>query len=727
MGDKLDPQLWYLMYKHNSDKSELASPELAEWVGLRQTQEQLNTVEVLVRCIDANRSDALRSIGMNIHFDIQEPYTIASGEVTLDTLDKLKELDFVARVEASHPMLTDLQDSRDETCTEPLHLSDPKVRGEGVIVGIIDTGIDYTHESFRNDDGTSRILYLWDQGAEKDPNGRVPYGREYTKAQLDAVLKLSNPLTEVSHQDGNGHGTHVAGIAAGNGCAEWNQCIHNNNKCAKQCKYTGIAPEADLIVVAFQMERISSPEDSGRPLTLGRSVRAFNAFAYITQRASESSRPVAINLSMGTCIGGHAGETLLEQFLDQLLRQPKIVAVKSAGNEQERLSHAGGEIQQGQTLVLEFEVDSNNPRDMLEVWYDAADTISISLQPPDSVPLAFTAPNDIYERFRTNNNNDITLKFDYDVDLSGDTSATIFLLGGRAKYIQSGKWKLLLRGDSVEVGRYDVWISGICKQSRFLRNSADDSCTITIPGNAKRIITVGSYVISSSTNPQPSTSLEPGNISSFSSRGPTRYGLQKPEIAAPGEEIISARSKSADPDQCPAYHDSRHYTPMMGTSMAAPHVTGAAALILSVNQGLTCEQVKQILMQTARRDDFVCSAPNLNYIWGSGKLDVKAAVERARTIQFSQISNVQINGATLSWQTDIPTTTVVRFHTHQGKLQLGKVVGTQEDSTLQTNHTLTLSGLSPGTYYCEISGVSEDNWQTTDDNYGDFYIVEITN
>lgn len=691
---KLDPRLRHLLRQRNAP-----SPEFAERLGVRsspQSPQLPNTVGVLVRCVGDSALDELRRAGMNINFTIPGAYTVASGEVSLDNLERLGELSFVERVEVTRPMVEELNLSRSETCTHSLHLNSPRVKGAGVIIGIVDGGIDYTHPSFRHEDDSSRILFLWDQGGQFDPNGNVRYGREYTQQELDEALRCSAPFTVVPHLDRSGHGTHVAGIAAGNGRVS-------------DGEFTGIAPDADLIVVAG-----SSREYLGNPIVWTRGL--FDAFVYIVQRAK--GHPVVINLSQGINGGGHSGETVLETGLDNLIRQPNVIAVKSAGNEQQRLIHAGGQIRQGQTVALEFEVQNNNPQEILEVWYEGADQISVALQPPGSSPLSFvTLGDDGQEFFRTWTGNEIRVDFDLDAEDTGDTRATIILLEGNAEFIQQGIWKLLLRGDSVQVGRYDIWIDRVVGGTQFLPGCADNSRMITIPGNAKRIITVGSYI----TRPPADSNLPYGQISSFSSRGPTRYGLQKPEIAAPGEMIISARSGQSR-QQVPANPD-RWHTDMRGTSMAAPHVTGAAALILSVRQDLTCEQVKQILIQTAQCDEFTSSGSDIT--WGSGKLNVEAAIERVYEAQFPQISNVQVNGTTLSWHTDIPTTSTVRFHTHQLRLQLGKHLDSQEDSMLHTDHTMTLNGLSPGINYCEILAFSADNWWTADDNGGEFYAVII--
>ena len=689
---KLDPRLRHLMRQRTAE-----APELSERVGFRRVAERPDTVEVLVRCAGDAALDQLRAEGMQVRFTAQGAYTVASGEASLDTLEKLGELSLVARVEASRPMLAELDRSRIETRAAALHTATTPLRGAGMIVGVVDGGIDFTHPDFRHADGSSRILFLWDQAGASVPDSTVPYGREYTKADLDTALKASDPFALVPHRDVGAHGTHVAGIAAGNGRAGAGQ-------------FSGVAPDVDLIVVAVEPE-------AGR--TLGRSVRAFEAVTYIVQRSN--GHPVAINLSQGMNGGGHSGETVLETGLDNLVRQPGVVVVKSAGNEQEWRIHAGGEVAQGQTVSVEFLVETNDREDdVFEVWYEGADQISLTVQPPGGSPLDFVAPGSAQE-FETVAHNRVSVDFDLDADDTGDTLATVILSRGHAPFIQPGPWRLLLRGDTVQVGRYDVWIertfrngAGI-EQSRFSAASADDTRTISIPGTARRIITVGSYV----TRPEPGFSPPPGQISSFSSRGPTRYGLQKPEIAAPGEVIISARSSQShvlpNPDQ--------QHTAMPGTSMAAPHVTGAVALMLSVRPDLTCEQVKQILMRTARRDGFAFSAPD--NIWGNGKLDVEAAVEGARTARFPQIRNVQVNGTSLSWQTDIPTTAAVRFHTHQRQLQLGKSLGSRADLTLQTGHRIALNGLDPGTYYCEILAFSEDNWWTADDKGGLMYVVNV--
>jgi subtilisin family serine protease len=663
-------------------------------------------VELLVRCVSKQAVNDLRTAGMTVRFVVDGcSYTIVSGKATLNILEALNDLPSVERIESSREIVEHLDISSAEIRTDVVRSRSSKpLKGAGVIVGIIDGGIDYTHPDFQNQDGTSRILFLWDHGGQSTDNTKVPYGREYTKAELDAALASQNPLQEVPHQDEGGHGTHVTGIAAGNGSASAG-------------KFTGVAPEADLIVVALQTEK-------GR--TLGRSVRAFEAFAYIVEKAGKS--PVAINFSQGMNGGGHSGETVLETGLDNLMLQPNVVVVKSSGNEQVWRIHAGGQVQQGQILTLELSAgkDNNKENDILELWYSSPDQISVAVQPPSGTALDFVKPGD-QKDFDTGVGNRVSIDFDPNANGTEDMCATVILSKGSVSFIQPGTWKLLLRGDRVEKGRYDVWIERSSgrrqlEQLQFSETSADPTCTITVPGTSKRIITVGSYV----TRPHESDSPPRGEISQFSSVGATRYGVQKPEISAPGEWIISTLSsqKTIFPGSPQLVPGTTKYWADAGTSMAAPQVTGTVALILSVRPNLTCEQVKQILMQTSRRDGFASKAPDNT--WGSGKLDVEAAVKCAESVRFPKISNVQVDGVKLSWQTDIPTTSAVRFNTNQRQLQLGKKLDSIAALTLSNDHIITLTNLSTGKYFCEILAFSEENWWTIDDNGGALYLLQVS-
>ncbi len=561
-------------------------------------------------------------------------------------------------------------------------------------MGVVDSGIDFTHPCFRGSDGTSRILFLWDQGAPAINSGLVPYGREYTKPVLDQALAAANPNSIIPHRDTLGHGTHVTGIAAGNGAGGAEG-------------FLGIAPEADLIVVSYASEGV----------TLGRSGRALAAVAYIVDRAMD--RPVSINISQGMNGGGHCGETNLETGIDDLLLRPGRVIVKSAGNETGWQIHAGGPIASGQTVPLEIRFEANDhEEDIVEVWFSGEDSIAVAVQTPGGTASEFVQPGG-EETLQTSAGNRVIVSSDLDAAGTGDTRVTLIFSGGTAPFIQPGLWTILLRSGTVLNGRYDAWIErtsralGSGEQARFTSANTDETRTISIPGTAKRVITVGSYV----TRPNLGEEASKGLASRFSSHGPTRYGQLKPELVAPGEWIISARSKMA---HLPEEPDSFHAV-MAGTSMAAPHVTGAAALVLSVRPELLCEQVKQILRRSTRRDDFAAGAPD--GIWGDGKLDIAAALKLATQARFPRILDVQITGTVVRWRTDEPSTGAVRFHHHQRQLELGKSSGSEADLHLAKEHTIDLAlRLKAGiVYFCEILAFDQGSWSSVDDAEGSFY------
>lgn len=703
---KLDPRLRFLQEQEHGEHAEAA-------VGMRlaavKVTRRVVNVEVLLRCrkIRGTKTvkavnDKLTDLGVAIRTLVDGPEIIAAGTVALDQMEEVLAEDWIEEMEASHRLFADLDLSGADVGVRPLQTVPPTVRGANVLVGIVDGGIAFHHDDFRLPDGTSRIRFLWDQAAAQAPGGPVPFGREYTKADLDAALRTQPPPVPVAHNDPLGHGTHVAGIAAGNG--------RTSNG-----RFMGMAPDTELVIVALR----------GDGASLGESSSAVAACRYIVDRAHDLGRPVAINLSQGMNAGGHSGETTLEVAMDNLARLPGIVLVKSAGNEQTWRIHAAGSVPQGATVRRQFDSSGMNlQQDVLEVWFDAADQIALAVQAPGApVPQAndFVTPGNT-NTFQTPANNRVRIDASStDASGTGDVRAVIFLSRGAAARIQPGRWTIHCRGDQISHGDFHVWIErtgrdqGGAEQSRFTQPDNEPGCTISIPGTARRILTVGSYV----TRPE-SGSPPAGELSRFSSHGPSRYGLRKPEIAAPGEWIASALSSaSGDNPFQPGY------TLMAGTSMAAPHVTGAAALLLEIDPQFTCDQVKQLLMRSARRDGAAAVAPDDS--WGDGKLDVQRAVALARSVQFPAISNVTVNGTVISWQTDITSTGAVRFNTHRRRLALGRASGSRTSLTPGQQHSVDLQGLPAGAYHGEILAfsTSAEEWRTVDDNQGNHFALSV--
>lgn len=598
MTSKLDPQLAFL--------SETGAQSLADRPAMlrfglevgeaeaaptaRRGRSAAPTVQVLVQY--AGDTEALEKVGLKIRSVNGD---VISGVIAVDKVAALSEIAEVERIEAARTMQPDLDLSVVECRANLVHVGPPGRRGAGVIVGIVDSGIDFTHPSFRLPDGRSRILFLWAQGITPRPGESSPapfgYGVEYGKAAIDAALASANPFNAVRHQDpAPFHGTHVAGIAAGDGSAP--------GQGRPAFTFVGVAPEADLIVVA-----VANNGAEG----LGTSSNTLDAVNYVFTRAGTLNKPAVVNMSLGDNLGPHDGTSLLERGIDNLLGAQGRAFVKSAGNAGADDIHAQGTVATGATVdVLFNQPPGNNTPDQMDLWYRGSDTFRVSIVDPAGnvrgpvnvgavANLAFPGGNVVRVDHRNND------------PFNGDKRAFITIQVGSAATIAAGNWRLRLTGVSCPGGgRFDAWIQRGPPIPRFLAPHVNSARTISTPGTARKVITAANYI---------TRGAGVGSLASTSSRGPTRDGRQAPTLAAPGQSIISARGHfgTADP-----------YVGMGGTSMAAPHITGTIALMFQKNRNRTQDQIRQCLESTARSDAQTGPVPNT--AWGAGKLDSNAAV-----------------------------------------------------------------------------------------------------
>lgn len=516
------------------------------------------------------------------------------------------------------------------------------VTGKGVVIGIFDTGLDLTHEDFRTADGRSRVLAAWDQTATQGrPPGVVAdhlldYGTECTRAEIDAG---QCPLTDTA-----GHGTHVTGIAAGDGSATGNGL--------PGYRYTGVAPAADLIVVRGGQVGFTSDQ-------------LLDGVAYIFGRAAELGRPAVINLSISTQAGPHDGTTLLERALDALSGPGRII-VAGAGNTGVNANesppfvrapiHATGTLAKGASNRHRLIVPTYTPRAgtfndgaVLELWYDGRDTLAVTIASPtgdraevatgDSV-LAVTPAGAIY----------IANGVEGPQAINGDHVALIAIADSiETEPPTTGDWTITItrRGGSGS-GKYHLWLVGGAFDNPVdlakLADGTTNSHVVGSPATADRVLAVGAYAsrhhwrtLGGAERSFPVK--EPlGDIAFFSSPGPRRDGVLKPEITAPGKSVISARAKDGATWTGMEWlieEDGVHAS-LLGTSMAAPFVAGGIALLLQLDPSLTPEEARELITATARRDAYT-NAPQPggtggtpNPVWGFGKLDVGAAVRRLR-------------------------------------------------------------------------------------------------
>jgi subtilisin family serine protease len=619
---KIDPRLKFLQQESQEILAELES---INRFAVEVTEVPSPRVKVLLR-YTGNLAE-LEQRGFEVRTVAGD---VISGVIELSRLEEISTLPELIGIESSRPMIKELDVSVPEIRANLVHTGPPGYRGNGVIVGIIDSGIDFTHECFRKADGTSRILAIWDQSltpnaSESHPPGYT-YGVEYTKANIDTAISAANPFSVVRHRDAPTqafHGTHVAGIAAGDGS------VAGNGQPA--FTFIGVAPEADIIVVANSTETEA----------LGDSANTLDAVDYIFKKAATLGKAVVINLSQGDNLGSHDGTSLLERGIDNLLGGQGRAMVKSAGNEGDKGRHASGSVVASASITVQFVVDANDSSpNTIDIWYAGSDRFGISITPPVAGASTVVNPGTT-TTLTLPNGNRIFIDSVLNDPNNHDNRIYIQQSRGTSPFIQQGTWAFTLSGTTVVNGRFDAWIErgSLSRTPEFIPPHRDDSRTISIPGTSREIISVASYITKGS---------GVGNISSFSSRGPTRDNRQKPEISAPGEWVMSALAEASGTDK---------YQLMAGTSMSAPHVTGVIALMLQRNKNLTQAQLRDCLVNNARSDAFTGAVPN--HTWGYGKIDAKAAFDCAAPPKLKIVDDPTLKFAddppTLKFRDDHPT------------------------------------------------------------------------
>ncbi|NIP18622.1 MAG: S8 family serine peptidase, partial [Xanthomonadales bacterium] len=450
--------------------------------------------------------------------------------------------------------------------------------GANAIVGIIDAGLDVLHEAFRDANGNTRIIALWDQSdntgpAPQDANGNPLYGTLHTRSDIDGMINSGTTPMGLGRDTRSGHGTHVTSIAAGRAAGGFSG---------------GMAPESGIIFVKPKLET-----PAGDPLSIGYSLAHVDALSFIDRVARNEGNglPVAVNISLGMNAGAHDGTSTLEAAFDNFTasgRMPGRVLVKSAGNAASQGLHAHFQTGSEQVINLAWQTRPvRRSSDIIEVWFNSSDDLTFRLIGPGSAgtttPVGRNADIRLNGSFANGNTFSMVLdRFHRD---NGDTQLTIMITRGTAASIEPGIWTLRVEsGQVLSAGHVDAWIErrGGTPAS-FVTQVAQDG-TLSIPGTAHSVICVAAL-----------DRQMQGQVMSFSSRGSTRDGRRRPDIGAPGNDIVAARAGT-----------SSGTVAMPGTSMAAPHVTGAIALLLSQQQAsghghqLNANQVRAALSQSAR-------------------------------------------------------------------------------------------------------------------------------
>jgi len=521
------------------------------------------------------------------------------------------------------------------------YLNSEAYDGTGVIILVIDTGIDWTHLDFRDpSDTTSRILYIWDQtldstGTEETPAGRggsdfagLHYGVEYTKEDIDKELDGS-PEGFVRTKDTNGHGTVVAGAAAGNGASALNG------------KYKGMAPKADIIVVRAGAD---SFEENN----------VIDALTYAKEIAADLVKPVVVNLSLGSQSNAHDGTSTLDQAVNSFTSlglaagRVAVVAAGNAGNED---IHVTGNVDADTTENLTITIPSYSPFDgivddvfQLELWWSNDSSTTVILDSPSHARVTRTSAGGDF----SDPGGFVLIGTDGIVDMNniittdhsnGQRMTELTVADYTGAALATGTWTLELTNNTNTTMTYHAWLyySNMKKEStdeEVTISNGNHNYTIASPGTASSAITVGAYTarwrwyssLYDTTVGFSGTNLS-DDIAYFSSIGPTRDGAQKPDICAPGRGLISTTSTDNTPD---SKSDSAKtikadkYILTEGTSGASGVVSGAVALLLNKTPNMTADQVKSKITLNADRDTYTGGVAN--YTWGSGKLNIFEAM-----------------------------------------------------------------------------------------------------
>lgn len=519
--------------------------------------------------------------------------------ILVTPLDKAKQLlqyPEIEYMEAPKNFVYNLSQSLGTSCITPVQNNLPyQLKGTGVLLGIIDSGINYAHPDFRNPDGTTRIVSIWDQTIKGTPPVGYIEGSEYSREKINEALKAPNQferLAIVPSEDTLGHGTHVAGIAGGNGRSSGGTIV-------------GVAPEAEFVIVKLGNPAVSN---------LVRTADIMLGVRYVLEKARQKNKPIAINLSLGMNEGPHNGTALIEIYLSDAAQEWKNNIMVGAGNEGVTRNHVQGKVAQGEIQTAEFQIGPNKRTFNFSVWQNSVDQLSFQLIAPNgqSTPrISYTTPTRRY----VIGNSIIYAAFAGPSPLNGNIEFGVFMGGVQSGFILPGLWQLRIIGDNIVEGTFNIWgqtIAAAGSETFFLGN--DPMITLTTPSTSPYVITVGAY--NSVTN----------QIAPFSGRGYTRAPVQvKPDLVAPGVDILAANYRGG-------------YQTLSGTSMATPHVTGSAALMMqwgivqNNNPFLYGESIRTYLLRGANRDVAGVTFPDPS--WGYGKLCLKTSLDMARRSSF---------------------------------------------------------------------------------------------
>lgn len=467
-----------------------------------------------------------------------------------------------------------------------------ELRGRGIIIGFVDTGIQYTNELFKNANNTTRVIGIWDQTITSGPPPeKYDYGTYYDENQINTALAAGDPYIVVPSRDENGHGTYLAGVAAGN-----DQAVEGG--------FVGSAPDADILVVKMREAPATLKEyylvEPNAVAYAENDVIA--GISFLMEESVRQQKPLVICLGVGSNYGAHNGTNILERYLESASIAQNIIFIIAAGNESNLGHHYEGSIITGEVQELEINVADNSTGFPIYLWTTLPDKLTVSVKSPlgqviEKVPIL---PNQS-QVYRFNlEQTELTITYIYPDPETGGEKIEI-----RLKAPTPGLWSISMIGEDVVNGTFHMWLPRkdfIREATRFLKAAPDT--TVQIPATSQYTVVVGAY------------DYVDGSIYIGSGRGPTTAAIIKPDIIAPGVNVEGPSISGGT-------------TTYVGTSTAAAVTAGAAAILMQwavLRENLpqmNTRIARVIFMRGATRQRGVVYPNNIE---GYGKLDLRASI-----------------------------------------------------------------------------------------------------
>ena len=721
-NDKLAPAFRYLKERQLNKVQTATIPSLFNKSESKRKNRTTGINESGHNCIIYTKSpEVLRANGITIQSSHD---TFVTAWLSLDQIAKVSALAEVDFVDTPKFLKTNNDISVASTGASLLHagkLDNTPYKGDGVIVAIIDTGIDWDHPDFKNplDQTKSRILRIWDQtlltptAGEVAPEG-FSFGVEYTQAQINDEIDGS-PTGFVREKDNDGHGTHVAGTAAGNGAA-------------LSTKYEGLAPNADIVVIKAGESSFSTSN-------------IISALDYLKNLATSLGKPIVVNMSLGSQNGAHDGtdplELAIDNFTDTAAGRMVVVA---SGNENgddihKQLALAGNA---NTSINLQVPVASaSTSEDVFQFTLYANDTSTMT--------TSVTAPDGTVATSLSNNGTSVfggkakVYLSNYIDSESGDRKVQVYVTRTTTATDVSGAWTISLTNTTSNTLTIDGWLDTKGDDfSNITLTGGDSNYLVGTPGSATKAITVGAYMAKIDWYGGTATGYAgyaynlgtQDDIAGFSSVGPRRDNVQKPNITANGQAVVSCLSSDSGlANSSPYMVVNGLYRVEQGTSMASPAVAGCVALLLQKKPAATFAQIKTAITTTATKDSFTGATDNNT--WGSGKIDVFKA---ASSFSYCQ----PLERTTYNYEQSYVSTANSSVITNSNKLAIRfspTTSGTLGGAYFKTGTTATLNNFTielrtnnagiPGTLITSLpitpSKISKNTW-----NYFDLSSLNAT-